>query len=103
MYSGSGKNKNLPMTIRQPQISNQTKTTSDWKSLDNMEDHGLICKNGCNCPIMNGATILEDKKSQIWTYLKRCLKIIGSKVRNIIQVIRCKRVVRNLHGKHFLK
>lgn len=38
-------------------------------------EHGVICKEGCTCPIMNGATINEKMQNKIWAYLKSCLKI----------------------------
>ena len=41
----------------------------------NEGDHGLICTDGCVCPVMNGATISDKVKTQLWAYMKRCLKI----------------------------
>ena len=43
-------------------------------------EHGLICQDGCDCPIMNGAPIYEDIKIKLWSYMKRCSKIVSSKV-----------------------
>ena len=66
-------------TTRQPSQNPQIPTQPN-KIQKEAEQHGLICKNGCTCPIMNGATIFDDKKLQIFAYMKRCLKIVGSKV-----------------------
>ena len=50
------------------------------QSQNETEEHGLICQDGCDCPIMNGAPIYEDVKIKLWSYMKRCSKIVSSKV-----------------------
>jgi hypothetical protein len=88
MFSGSSKYRKMPQfapklptygTTRQPSPNPQI-PTQPKKTQKEVEQHGLICKNGCTCPIMNGAIIFDDKKTQIFAYMKRCLKIVGSKV-----------------------
>ena len=95
MFSGSAQYRKMPqfapklptygtnsLTTRQPSPNPQIQTQPK-KTQKEAEQHGLICKNGCTCPMMNGAIILDDKKLQIFAYLKRCLKIVGSKVSKV--------------------
>ena len=92
MFSGSAQYRKMPqfapkmphygtnsLTTRQPSPNPQI-PTQPKKTQKEAEQHGLICKNGCTCAIMNGSTIFDDKKLQIFAHLKRCLKIVGSKV-----------------------
>ena len=45
---------------------------------ENME-HGLICKEGCTCPIMSGTAQIDEKfKQKIFMYLKKCTIITRS-------------------------
>ena len=63
----------LPMIVKPPASSvPQTPTPSL-----NLGEHGLICRDMCSCPRMNGANIPEKVQTAIFTKLKTCMKITG--------------------------
>ena len=41
----------------------------------NLDEHGLICREGCNCVMMNGGHLGGKIKAKFWAYLKKCMKI----------------------------